>query len=148
MSIFNRRKKQQQQQQIIDDSYERMIAELSKPYCQQKGHKCEYRDFPPYIEYHWESDGRGSIEMKEKYVCLYCHKIETKILSIWKFTNCNLTEFNQAIDQTKKEYKNFIKPKAIVEDMVNDAIMVDRQKLEIWDNLHAPKEKDTGEIVI
>lgn len=51
------------------------------------------------------------------------------------------------IARWKAEYADLIKPRAVVEDMIEDAIHVDRQKLQIWKQLHAPESipKETEE---
>jgi hypothetical protein len=47
----------------------------------------------------------------------------------------------------EEQYKDLIKPGAIVEDMVNDAILVDRETLKYWDQIHniGEQKKETEE---
>lgn len=144
MGFFKRRK----EQAAAAREHEELIKELSKPLCQQKGSKGHfYRDFPPYIIWNFDGDN-PYIKIKEPYVCCYCHERVDKILQSYSWNHhVKWDQFDKALEQIKKEYKDIIKPIAVVEDMVNDAIMVDRQKLNIWDNLHTamPQKQETEE---
>lgn len=143
MGIFSKRREREaaeKAQRDAENAYEEMVKEMSKPWCQQKGHHHEYRDFPPYMTYRWNGERQqGDIFIKEKYVCIYCHNVETKILGEWNYTNYKHEDFDKEVERITKTYAEILKPRVIVEDMINDAIMVDRQKLAIWDKLHAPE---------
>lgn len=138
MGIFTRKKNAKEAKRNIEE--EKFWEEMTKLPCQRKGGHHEWRDFPPILDYSWRGQsGDSVISIKEHYVCIYCHKIETKTLLERTYTGYDQDYFFDVIKELKKEYKELLKPQAIVADMINDAIMVDRQKLKIWDQLHADK---------
>ena len=134
MGIFSNRKRIKELEEKI--AREEVKVEMKSP-CEVFGHN--WRDFPPFLEYSWQGKiGDSTIQIKEYYVCTCCHKKETKILLSRRYSGYDQDYFFDQVKELKKEYKEILKPEAIVEDMVNDTIMVDRQKLKFWDQLHAP----------
>ena len=110
-----------------------------------------WRDFPPYLIFSWNGMKESStIYIKEPYVCTLCHKMELKDLEGRSYRDFTYEEFLEQVQYFKKMYKDILKPQAVVMDMVNDAIMVDRQKLQMWDQLHAvePPKKEPFEFKI
>lgn len=133
MGLFNRKKKETEQ------ACENIIEELSKLPCERKGGKHLYRDFPPYITYEWHGSFEQSyITLTEPYVCVYCGKRIDKPLEKRTLTGSTYEEFSNTCKEFKKQYKDIAKPVGVVEDMVEDAIMLDRKKLMFWDQIHAP----------
>jgi hypothetical protein len=143
MGFFSRRREREEErrQKEEENARQEMLEELSKPWCQQKGHKHEYRDFPPYLTYSWDgSDDQGEIDIKEDYLCIYCGKVDTVTLESWTYKHYKKDEFFEDVEKYKERYKDFIQPRAIVKNMLYDAMRVDRQKLKIWDSLHMGEE--------
>lgn len=122
--MFKKFKKEQQEEPI----------EVKTP-CELFGHN--WRDFPAYIVYDY-TNGDYQIEIKEPYVCTICHTRNDVVL-YEQSGSSNYKDFTKIFGNIKKENEEILKPKAIVNDMVNDAIMVDRLKLECWDKLHIPE---------
>lgn len=160
MGLFSRRREQKEQEQLARE-HEALIEELSKPPCQQKGGHHLFRDFPPVTAYAWNGmDTASYIELRESYVCVFCGERVTKTLEKITYTHSSYDEFFKKYDEFKDKYKDIVKPMGIVEDMINDAIMVDRQKLMYWEQLHAPtphkkekfefkvgRENDIGQLI-
>ena len=137
MGIFSNRRRIKE----LEDKLAREEKVEMRPPCEIFGHN--WRDFPPFLEYAWNgSSGESTIKIKEYYVCTCCHKKETKLLFSRLYKGYDHDYFFDQIKELKKEYKEILKPEAIVEDMVNDAIMVDRQKLKFWDQLHSTDKLD------
>lgn len=137
--LFGSKKKAEAQ---AERARAKMLEELSKPICQQKGGKHLWRDFPPYLTYHWAGKNEDSkIYIKEKYACCYCGEVETKTLESWSYTGWDRADFYKEVERFEKKYKDMLQPVAVVEDMVQDAIMLDRRKLQMWDSIHLPKEE-------
>ena len=135
MGIFKTKKRIKELEAKIAE--QETIAEIKSP-CELFGHN--WRDFPPFLEYDWNGrSNHSTIVIKEYYVCTCCHKKETKILLSRQYQGYDQDYFFDQVKELKEEYKDILKSEAIVEDMVNDAIMVDRQKLKYWDQLHAPE---------
>lgn len=138
MGIFSNRRRIKE----LEEKIARAEGEVEmRPPCEVFGHN--WRDFPPFLTYSWQGEtGESYIKIHEYYVCTCCHKRETKTLLSRTYRGYNQDYFFGAIKELKKEYKELLKPEAVVEDMVNDAIMVDRQKLKFWDQLHAPEKPE------
>lgn len=144
MWLFDHKRKKKEKEEEAIAARQELIKELSKPLCQQKngpGHLWE--DFPPVIFYH--SFGTAPyILVQESYVCRICGT--RKDVNLEKLTwphSIKSDVFNEALHEVEKKYKNLCKPASVVEDMINDAILVDRQRLKIWKQLHAPEEEKT-----
>jgi hypothetical protein len=134
MGLFNKKKKKEEEETPVVEFH------FQTP-CERGEHL--YRDFPPYLVYNTEGNMRY-IKIKEPYVCTLCGKRVDKILEQLTYTNMSYSDFNKEIERKEKEYEGFLKPLAIVEDMVQDQIHVDRLKLQCWDKLHSiePQEKE------
>lgn len=135
MGIFKTRKRIKELEAKIAE--QETIAEIKSP-CEIFGHN--WRDFPPFLEYDWNGrSNHSTIVIKEYYICTCCKTRQTKILLSRQYQGYDQDYFFNQVKELKEEYKDILKSEAIVEDMVNDAIMVDRQKLKYWDQLHAPE---------
>lgn len=138
--MFGRKKKQEQERA---QAHEELIKELLKPPCQRAGGSHKWRDFPAYIEY-----DSYSVTIYEPYVCIYCgQRKNVKLEQVSWSGGVKRSERQKEIDRMEEQYKDLIKPNAIVEDMVNDAIMVDRETLKYWDQIHniGEQKKETEE---
>lgn len=137
MGIFSNRRRIKE----LEDKIAREEKVEMRPPCEVFGHN--WRDFPPFLEFGWRGKSDDSIiQIKEYYVCTCCHKKQTKILLSRRYRGYDQEYFFNQVKEFQTEYKDFLKPEAVVEDMVNDAIMVDRQKLKFWDQLHAPEKPE------
>lgn len=141
--MFGRKKKQQQEQ---------AAAPVVKSPCEIFGHI--WVDMPWYIEdeYNGPEGNVSKIWITEPYVCHVCHKIKTELLQSEKQSPLSIKAHQEKVAEWKKEYKEYIKPRAVVNDMIHDLIYIDREKLKYWEQLHAPKEetkeeRDIGELL-
>ena len=101
--------------------------------CELYGHL--YKDFPAYMEYGIERDENCYfLRVTEPYVCRVCGKRIDKVLISKQYTKSN--GFNDIVEKHKEELADILKPQAIVEDMINDAILVDRERLKYWEQIH------------
>lgn len=102
--------------------------------CEMFGHL--WQDFPWIMEDSYDRNRtyESHIEIIEPYVCRICHEIKNvKIGSFYE--SCKRTEHDEKKKRISEEYANYLKPVPIVNDMIQDAILVDREKLQIWNNL-------------
>lgn len=106
---------------------------VAPPICMHK-----WKDFPWYITY--TCNGRNlEVNIKEPYVCIYCKDRQDKNLMSFSCVVSNVEDRDKTIEEIKEKYKEYLQPKAIVEDMVNDFQMVDRQWLEFAERLSQAK---------
>ena len=135
MGFFSDRRKQKAL--AAEREHEALMKELSKLPCERAGGKHLYRDFPPYTVYDWNGSHEPSyIFLKEPYVCVYCGKRKDVELEKWTYREWSFDNFLDEYHNFQKRYDSITKPHGVVEDMVNDAIMLDREKLKCWDQIH------------
>lgn len=98
-----------------------------------------YKDFPPYLIAEWigHNSNDNIISIIEPYVCVLCGKRINKTLHEWRFGSLSYKLFDNTIEQIKKEYKDILRPVVYVEDLVTDAQLVDRVKLEAWEKFQS-----------
>lgn len=92
-----------------------------------------WKDFPWYLNGTYDAASR-TVELKvyEPYVCIKCKKRKDVLLDSYIRNNISsYNESNEVINKRVENYEEYIKPKAVVEDMVNDEQLVDRQALNI-----------------
>ena len=143
MGLFSRKQETLEKAKLAaaEREHERLMEELAKPPCQRRGGKHMYRDFPPYLWYSYSGQTNcGKIVVYEPYCCCLCGDIRRQELDVIELSHYNKENFMKEVKRVEELYKDFIKPKAIVMDMVHDAQLVDRQKLKYWDQLHSPDE--------
>lgn len=100
-----------------------------------------WKDFPPYLHYDNLHVYDPVIEITEPYVCCLCHKRKNVILEKFQYNhNISHKNFMQEVDRVRDQYKDILKSKAVVEDMVEDHIHLDKLKLKYWEYLNLPKE--------
>lgn len=100
------------------------------PPCEHKWRDCEFW----YMEFRAD-DSMFDYKIFEPYVCIYCKKRDDKLLQ----KGVELISPKRSADDIIREfYDRFpaLRPRAVVEDAVNDMIMVDREHLRMVDILH------------
>ena len=111
--------------------------------------KChhKFQDFPWYIE--GEESGHGNwdawyhLTIKEPYVCIYCGERQDKVL--WEITRYgNHKEAIECLDSLTEQFKDRIKHRAEIEDMINDMKLVDPQYLQYYHMLQGTKDPSTS----
>ena len=117
-------------------------APAPKSPCEMWGHL--WQDFPWILEdeYKGRSDDYPSrIEIDEIYVCRICG--ETKRMRLfYEGENISRKAHDEKVERLKEEFKDNIKPVPVVNDMINDMKLLDRERLAAWNRLHenAPAE--------
>lgn len=138
MNFFNRSKKE-------------VPKEFIPPPLSPPPKKChhKFQDFPWYVEGEENSGNEYGfnswyhLAIKEPYVCIYCGERHDKTL--WEIRRYGShKEAVQALDDINKEFKDRIKHRAIVEDMINDMQLVDPQYLQYYHMLQGTKDPSTS----
>ena len=104
--------------------------------------KCEHKwqDFPWYMQAIYSADTREfEIKLIEPYVCVHCKKRKDVVLHRIERANYSWDEAKELVDECWEKYGQYCKDRPIIEDMINDMQLVDRQYLEILKNLHPEK---------
>ncbi|MBQ9613065.1 MAG: hypothetical protein IJV14_10865 [Lachnospiraceae bacterium] len=106
--------------------------ENKKPVCIHK-----WKDFPPYLVY---STTNMLVQIIEPYVCVYCKERKDVYLlnECWKGEGIySYSHFQQVVKQYQDTYKDILRPRVIVEDMVHDEMLVDREHLRILEDIRS-----------
>jgi hypothetical protein len=116
--------------------------EVIRSPCEIFGHT--WKDFPPYLEYSYKYGEECHIKIVESYVCICCKKRIDEVIGQRTVISFSQDKFFREVNQVRSKYKELLKPRPVVEDMIHDAIYVDREKLEAWDRLHGkvPEKKE------
>lgn len=104
-----------------------------------------YKDFPWYMESQYD---RGTcvlhFKIIEPYVCLHCGDRQNIILEKGDRYVTTYKEACSVTDFIYDQHKDDLRQKAVVEDMIHDAIYVDREKLDILERLRNAKNYAPG----
>lgn len=97
-----------------------------------------WKDFPWYVntsasrvDFGWNV----KISVYEPYVCVLCKERKDVLLVEGVALGYTVQEAEREVKERLEEFKDKIAPRAVIEDEINDMILVDRQKLEIYENL-------------
>ena len=117
------------------------VPERIKSPCELFGHT--WKDFPAYMIANWKSSIReGTVSIVEPYVCLCCKERKDITLFDGEYSCAKQSNFQEIVDFIYNKHKAILQPQHIVEDMINDTIYVDREKLDAWERLHGKREKE------
>lgn len=96
----------------------------------------KWRDFAWYINDSYDfSTGYLKIEIIEPYVCIHCKKRENVSLVSIKWNGLTGEEIRDKIKAYDERYADKLRPRAEIEDEINDFQRVDRLYLQIADSL-------------
>lgn len=104
--------------------------------------KCnhKWKDFPWYVSAkHYEDVRQFELKIIEPYVCIHCKERKDVVLHEVTRANCSWDDALELLIDCDKKYGEYCQPRPIVEDMIHDMQLVDRQYLEIFASLHPEK---------
>ena len=124
-------------------SRRKKVKEITIP---ETPHEHTWKDMPWYI--HYEYDGgnkKAEYQIMEPYICITCGERKDVQLESRHLTGVNYEEGMGFIKEVEKKYKRYIKPRAVVEDMINNILLVrDPQYLEMVENIRGTPHKNVG----
>ena len=104
--------------------------------------KCNHKwqDFPWYMQATYYAGTREfEIKLIEPYVCVHCKERKDVVLHRVERENYSWDDAEKLVDECWEKYGQYCKDRPIIEDMINDMQLVDRQYLEILKSLHPEK---------
>ena len=130
MAFWNRKKKKDEQPSM-------------PPPCRHR-----WKDFPWYINAEYFSGiDRFEFRVYEPYVCIYCKERQDKL--IFEFiSSISKKEANKYIEDFEEKYDEHLKDRVIVEDMITDMQLVDREYLNIYESLKTLNPDKTPKLTI
>ena len=132
MNWFKKKKEQEQEKKLV-------IPELP--------HKCVFKDMPWYMEVEYSGrDKTASYKIIEPYICINgCGKRIDKILEQESWQNIDSSTRDEYYDKIRKRYKKYLKPRAVVEDMINNILLVkDPGHLEMIEKIRGIPHRNCG----
>ena len=151
MAFWNRKKKPMDAMQA-SEAIKKAAEKLSSTPAEPTPPPCLHTwvDFPWYLQHsfnNYQDDsfppkGESILEIYEPYVCVHCQKRKDVKLYRERPTSMTLDSHFKKIEQWNELYKDHIKPKPIVEDMINDAIYVDKGKVAIVAKLRGIEDEE------
>lgn len=108
MGLFNRKKKQK----------ELVIPEIP--------HTCVMKDLPWYMEIRYNgTQHTAGYSIIEPYICINgCGKRINKVLEQCDWADISVEDREKEFEAIRKRYRKYLKPRAVVEDMINNILLV------------------------
>lgn len=105
----------------------------------------KYKDFPWYTVYGGDESYRRNpwLEIKEPYVCIKCKHREDKRLLRKEFSSIHAR--NAALDELQEKYSDKLMPLEQLNDMIYDMQLVDREYLDLLEEIEHPKADESLE---
>lgn len=105
-----------------------------------------WKDMPWYMEtWYSSSDKQASYKIVEPYICILCGERKNKVLEQTEWTHITVNEREKIYSDIRKQYKEYLKPRAIVEDMINNILLVkDPEHLESVELLKGTPHRRCG----
>ena len=108
---FKKKKEEQTQESLV-------IPEIP--------HTCVFKDMPWYMNTSYNGPNKtAEYEIIEPYICISgCGKRIDKVLEHNSWSNIDEDTREKYYARIRKRYKQYIKPRAVVEDMINNILLV------------------------
>lgn len=104
-----------------------------------------WQDMPWFFHStYYISDRRSEIYLKEIYICRVCHETKEVTLGEYITCNCSKRQHREKLSSLVEQFDNYIEPEAVIQDMIYDMKLVDREKLKYWEQLHEPEKGDNN----
>lgn len=130
MGLFNRKKKKEPE-----------VIPVAAPI-----HNHCWKDLPWYMETEYSgSQKTASYQIIEEYICVTCGEVKQKVLEEEHWSNITSEEREKFYSDVRKRYKEYLRPKAVVKDMINDIQLVqDAGKLQMMEKLRNIPHPNVG----
>lgn len=109
-------------------------------------HEHVWKDMPWYmnVEYSGENHTAG-YKIIEPYLCITCGERKNVTLEEEHYSNIGVEERERIYKKVRLRYKKYLKPRAIVEDMINNIILVkDPERLATLEEMRGYPHKNVG----
>lgn len=135
MGWFSRRKKE-----IEEASKDTLEIEFKIP------HEHTWKDMPWYMTIMYDGERKtASYSIIEPYICIKCGEREDKLLEKNTWQNISPEAREEEYKKVQKRYKDYLKPRAVVEDMINNILMVkDVKHLEMMEKMQGLPHSGCG----
>ena len=88
-------------------------------------HEHVWKDMPWYMEVEYNGSHKtASYAIIEPYICVTCGARENKTLERETWQNIDSSTRDEYYAKIHKKYRKYLRPRAVVEDMINNILMV------------------------
>ena len=109
-------------------------------------HTHTWKDMPWYMEVLYNGNDKwASYSIIEPYICVTCGERNDKVLEKETWRNISVEEREKEYAAARKRYKKYLKPRAVVEDMINNILLVkDPQYLDMVEEMRGTPHRRCG----
>lgn len=88
-------------------------------------HEHTWKDMPWYMEVRYNGENKtAGYEIIEPYICVACGERKNIRLESEDWSNISAQEREKIYSKIRNRYKKYLKPRAVVEDMINNILLV------------------------
>lgn len=88
-------------------------------------HEHTWKDMPWYMtEKYSEKQKTAEYEIVEPFICITCGSRQNVVLESQYYAGLEREDRKRIFNEVKKTYKQYLKPRAVVEDMINNILLV------------------------
>ena len=88
-------------------------------------HEHTWKDMPWYMEEEYSGEERWALyRIIEPYICITCGERKNVVLDKTRWDNITSVDREKFYKEVRHTYRKYLKPKAVVEDMINNILLV------------------------
>lgn len=109
-------------------------------------HTHVFKDMPWYMEEEYSGQQHtASYEIIEPYICITCGERKNVKLEFANWSNISAEDREQYYKNIRKKYRKYLRPKAVVEDMINNILLVkDPGRLNMIEQMRGTPHQNCG----
>lgn len=109
-------------------------------------HEHTWKDMPWYMEVDYSGSNKtASYKIIEPFICVTCGERENKVLENQSWSNIDAESREKIYEDVRKRYRKYMRPRAVVEDMINNILMVkDPEYLAMVEQMRGLPHKGCG----
>ena len=109
-------------------------------------HEHTWKDMPWYMETWWSGEKRtAGYKIIEPYICITCGERKNVQLEQADWSNISVDDREQYYKDVRKRYRKYLRPHAVVEDMINNILLVkDPGRLNMIEQMRGMPHQNVG----
>ena len=118
-------------------------TELELP---QVVHEHTWKDMPWYMDVRFNGVHQtAGYEIIEPYICIICGERKNVKLESEDYSGIDAEARKKIFNQVRNKYKKYLKPRAVVEDMINNILLVqDANRLNMIEKIYGLPHQNVG----
>lgn len=109
-------------------------------------HEHTWKDMPWYMRIYYNGEHKtAGYKIVEPYICVTCGERKNVTLEEEDYSNISVEEREKIFRRVRTRYKKYLKPRAVVEDMINNIVLVkDPERLAMLEEMRGSPHKNCG----